>query len=168
MNFIKRQNIKDIGIIFLFLIVIAVNISDFFEDGLNQEDAWIKVLTTGLSLWGIIMSIRQMKSRFNEISALHKKIEESESSLKLTGEKLKQIGKEYSKYLHKQFDAWKLSPSEKEIAVLMLKGLSFVEIAEARDTKEKTVRQQASALYKKTNVSSRHEFSAWFFEDMLG
>ena len=167
MNFIQRQNIKEIVIIILFLIVVIINISDFFEDGIYQEDAWIKLLTTGLSLWGIIMSLRQMKTRSNEISGLHQKVEDTENNLELTHEKLRQIGKEYSKYLHKQFDAWGLSPSEKEIAILLLKGLSFGEISEARNTKEKTVRQQASALYKKTNVSGRHEFSAWFFEDML-
>jgi len=45
----------------------------------------------------------------------------------------------------------------------MLKGLSLKEIAECRSTHEKTVRKQAV----KSNLSGRHELSAWFFEDML-
>jgi DNA-binding NarL/FixJ family response regulator len=40
-------------------------------------------------------------------------------------------------------------------------------MAEVRNTKEKTIRQQASTIYRKSNVAGRHEFSAWFFEDML-
>ena len=31
----------------------------------------------------------------------------------------------------------------------------------------KTVRQQASTVYRKAGVSSRNELTAWFFEDML-
>jgi len=45
--------------------------------------------------------------------------------------------------------------------------LSFKEIAAVRKTLEKTVRQQASSIYKKAGVSGRHEFSAWFIEDIL-
>lgn len=51
--------------------------------------------------------------------------------------------------------------------MLLLKGLSFKEIASVRDTMEKTVRQQASTIYEKANVSGRHVFSAWFMEDLL-
>lgn len=51
--------------------------------------------------------------------------------------------------------------------MLLLKGLSFKEIASVRDTMEKTVRQQASTIYRKANVSGRHAFSAWFIEDLL-
>ena len=52
--------------------------------------------------------------------------------------------------------------------IMMLKGLSFREIAELRETREKTVRQQASSVYRKSGVTSRNELAAWFFEDLLG
>jgi DNA-binding CsgD family transcriptional regulator len=66
-----------------------------------------------------------------------------------------------------QFEAWGLTQTEKEVAMLMLKGLSFKEIAAVRDTLEKTVRQQASAIYRKAGVSGRHAFAAWFIEDLF-
>jgi len=69
--------------------------------------------------------------------------------------------------LKEQFETWKLTQTEREVAMLLLKGLSFKEIASVRNTMEKTVRQQASAIYKKANVSGRHAFSAWFIEDLL-
>ena len=50
---------------------------------------------------------------------------------------------------------------------MMLKGLSFREIAELRETREKTVRQQATSVYRKAGVTSRNELAAWFLEDML-
>jgi len=69
--------------------------------------------------------------------------------------------------LKKQFEDWQLTGTEREVAMLLLKGLSFKEIASVRDTMEKTVRQQASTIYRKANVSGRHAFSAWFIEDLL-
>jgi DNA-binding NarL/FixJ family response regulator len=51
--------------------------------------------------------------------------------------------------------------------MLLLKGLSFKEISAVRNTKEKTVRQQASTIYSKSGVDGRHTFSAWFLEDFI-
>ena len=53
------------------------------------------------------------------------------------------------------------------LARMVAGGLSFDEIANVRNTKEKTVRQQATAIYRKSGLGSRHEFAAWFFEDFL-
>lgn len=66
-----------------------------------------------------------------------------------------------------QLTQWGLSPSEKEIALLLLKGLSFKEISFARGTNEKTVRQQALKVYEKSNLAGRSELSAFFLEDLL-
>ena len=62
---------------------------------------------------------------------------------------------------------WQLTTSEKDVGWLLLKGLSLKEIAAIRQTMEKTVRQQASSIYKKAGLSGRHAFSAWFIEDAL-
>jgi DNA-binding CsgD family transcriptional regulator len=63
--------------------------------------------------------------------------------------------------------AWKLSAAEKEIGMLLLKGLSLREIAEVRGTSERTVRQQSLAIYSKAAVAGRAELSAFFMEDFL-
>lgn len=77
------------------------------------------------------------------------------------------VASQYRAVMQKQFDAWHLTASEQGIVIMLLKGLSFREIAELRETREKTVRQQASSVYRKAGVSSRNELAAWFFEDML-
>ena len=69
--------------------------------------------------------------------------------------------------IQQQFTAWELTDSEQAVGLLLLKGLSFREIAGLRETREKTVRAQASAIYRKAGVSGRHAFSAWFIEDFL-
>ena len=77
------------------------------------------------------------------------------------------LASQYRAVMQKQFDAWQLTASEQDVVIGMLKGLSFREIAELRETREKTVRQQASSVYQKAGVNSRNELAAWFFEDML-
>jgi DNA-binding NarL/FixJ family response regulator len=67
-----------------------------------------------------------------------------------------------------QFARWELSPAEREIALLLLKGLSHKEIAQVRSVSETTVRQQARSLYRKAGLSGRHDLAAFFLEDLLG
>lgn len=66
-----------------------------------------------------------------------------------------------------QFDRWSLTQAEREVALLILKGLSHREAAEARSTNEATVRQQALSVYRKSGLRSRSELSAFFLQDLL-
>jgi len=72
-----------------------------------------------------------------------------------------------SRAIDEQFTAWELTAAEREVALLLLKGLSLKEIAGVRATTEKTVRVQAAAVYNKGNLSGRAELSAFFLEDLL-
>jgi DNA-binding CsgD family transcriptional regulator len=72
-----------------------------------------------------------------------------------------------SRSISLQMDQWQLSAAEKEVAFLLLKGLSLKEIAVARRTTEKTARVQSSAVYLKSGLGGRSELSAFFLEDLL-
>ncbi len=69
--------------------------------------------------------------------------------------------------IDRQFERWALSPAEREVGLLLLKGLSLKEAAEARQTSERTVRQQALAVYRKAGLAGRAELAAFFLEDLL-
>lgn len=77
------------------------------------------------------------------------------------------VANQYRNIIKNQFTDWKLTPSEQEVALTLIKGLSFREVAQVRQTQEKTVRQQAASVYKKAGLSGRHELAGWFFEDLL-
>lgn len=66
-----------------------------------------------------------------------------------------------------QLDRWSLTPAEKEVAFLLLKGYSHKEIASLSDRSERTVRQHGMAVYRKSGLSGRTELSAFFLEDLL-
>jgi len=70
--------------------------------------------------------------------------------------------------IERQFQAWGLTAAEREVAHLMLKGLRHKEIAGLRNTSERTVRQQALAIYKKAGLEGRTDLAAFFLEDLLG
>ena len=69
--------------------------------------------------------------------------------------------------IDRQFSRWTLSPAEREIGLLLLKGLSHKEIGEVRSTSETTIRQQALAVYRKSGLRNRAELSAFFLEDLF-
>ena len=60
-----------------------------------------------------------------------------------------------------QFHRWQLTQAEREVALLMLKGLSHKEVAAARSTSERTVRQQAQSVYRKSDLAGRAALSAF-------
>ncbi len=69
--------------------------------------------------------------------------------------------------IEEQFERWKLSGAEAEVALLLLKGLSLKEVAAIRNTSERTSRDQARAVYRKSDLGGRSELSAFFLEDLL-
>lgn len=66
-----------------------------------------------------------------------------------------------------QFERWELTGAEREVGLLLLKGLTHREAAEVRKTGEATVRQQALAIYRKSGLRGRSDLSAFFLEDLL-
>ena len=69
--------------------------------------------------------------------------------------------------MDRQFDRWGLTPAEREVALLQLKGLRHKEIAVLRQTSERTVRQQALVVYRKSGLNGRTDLAAFFLEDLL-
>lgn len=69
--------------------------------------------------------------------------------------------------MDKQFLAWGMTAAEREIGLLILKGLSHKEVASLRGTTEATVRQQAQSIYYKANLPGKAAFSAYFLEDLM-
>jgi len=69
--------------------------------------------------------------------------------------------------IDRQFDAWKLTPTEREVALLLLKGYGHKQIAGATQRSERTVRQHAVTVYQKSGLAGRAELAAFFLEDLL-
>ena len=68
--------------------------------------------------------------------------------------------------MERQFEVWGLTTAEREVGLLILKGLNHREVATVRGTTEATARQQAQAIYAKANLPGKTAFSAYFLEDL--
>jgi len=66
-----------------------------------------------------------------------------------------------------QFDGWQLTPAEREVALLVLKGRSHKQIARLSGRSERTVRQHAASVYQKAGLAGRAELAAFFLEDLM-
>ena len=66
-----------------------------------------------------------------------------------------------------QFHRWGLTGAEQEVGLLLLKGLGHKDIARLRGTSERTAREQARAIYRKSGVTGRAALAAFFLEDLL-
>ena len=66
-----------------------------------------------------------------------------------------------------QFSRWNLTEAEREVALLLLKGLSLKEVSAIRATTERTIRAQAQSIYSKAGLTGRAALSAFFLEDLL-
>ena len=71
------------------------------------------------------------------------------------------------KAINRQFTQWDFSPTDKEIAFCLLKGLSLKEIAKLRGSTFNSIRQQAHVLYGKAGLGGRAELSAFFLGRLL-
>ena len=69
--------------------------------------------------------------------------------------------------IDRQFLTWKLTEAERDVGLLILKGLSLKEIAAVRITSDRTIRAQARSIYAKAGLSGRAALSAFFLEDLL-
>lgn len=69
--------------------------------------------------------------------------------------------------LEESFLTWSLTPSERDVALLSIKGLSIAEIAELRQTRVGTVKAQCAAVYRKAGVGGRAELLSHFIEDLM-
>ena len=161
-----------LGIFFLIVSVFSLHevfdeLSEIKKNEENITQASFEIILVILSFSAMIyftyLLFKQSKHQRELESNLNKVREQLEHS----NIRLRDGKKEYQEVIQWQFNEWALSPSEKEVALLMLKGLSIKEVSQARSTQEKTVRKQASAIYEKSNLGGRHELSAWFFEDLL-
>ena len=166
-----RINKIERRIICITLIMICgISLFDLITD-LDEGVTWWHVsVESFVILIGMTSFIYLLKGNF---TLKHKFVNEKilSGKLKEENDKYKEQSKIFitglSSTIEKQLKHWQLSNSEKEVAFLLLKGLSLKEIAQIRGTTEKTTRTQSAAIYNKAGLSNRSQLAAFFLEDLF-
>jgi DNA-binding CsgD family transcriptional regulator len=82
-------------------------------------------------------------------------------------EQLRRASGAFADLLQERFQEWGLTPSEKDVALFAIKGMSTAEIAGLRSTSEGTVKAQTNAIYRKAGVTGRPQLLSLFIEDLM-
>lgn len=128
-------------------------IGDLREDPTSMHFIFEAVVTAALVL-GIIFGAFALRRTIELLRAQDQALAVAQGAL--------------SDVIEGQFTAWALTPAERDVGLLALKGLDVAEIAELRGAAQGTVRAQLTRIYSKAGVSGRAQFAAFFVEDLLG
>jgi DNA-binding CsgD family transcriptional regulator len=123
----------------------------------------------GLILGGLAGAIwlwLNWKRAAESANALQRSLVERQAEQEAWRERAGQVLQGLGRAVSQQFEAWKLTPAEREVALRLLKGQSHKEIAVATGRSERTVRQHAIAAYHKAGVGGRAELAAFFLADI--
>ena len=120
-----------------------------------------------LTVTGVLYLLGRTNRQHEEQLALLRDLDVARSDGAQWRTEIRELLKGLSTAINAQFDRWQLTIAEREIALLLLKGLSHKEIADTRHTSERTIRQQAQSIYGKANLTGRTALSAFFLEDLL-
>ena len=154
----------------LFAIIatlIAFDIAADYRSGTERPHILIEGIIMGLALGGLLFLWRQFRSLQHRAERLRVDLAAARREAKRFRDEAHEALRGLSEAIDRQFTRWNLSPAEREIGLLLLKGLSHKEIGELRSTTETTIRQQALAVYRKSGLRNRAELSAFFLEDLF-
>jgi len=161
---------KDLIVTVILCVIMLLNLADVVTDIHLGVPTWhiieecMIVAAAGLTAGYLVVETRR---RARQLEQLKQNLSQADRQIAAITADMRGARRQYSELIHQQFDAWQLTLSEQQVAMLLLKGLTFREIATVRETREKTVRQQASTIYAKSGLDGRHAFAAWFLEDFL-
>lgn len=103
---------------------------------------------------GVVFGLRHLSSISSELGSKRLSLERAQSA--------------FADHLTPRFAEWRLTASEREVAMFALKGLEISEIARLRGAAAGTVRAQLSQIYAKAQVISQAMLVSLFIEDLLG
>ena len=154
----------------LFALIAALIGADVAADyvaGGSDTHVLAELAVLLLACAGVALLWRRLQQARTSLSALRADLDAAHALAERWRGETRELIHSLSAAIEAQFQHWELSAAEKEIALLLLKGLSHKEIAALRDTSERTVREQARAVYRKAGLSGRSALSAFFLEDLL-
>ena len=148
-------------------LVVAFDIYLDIKEGLPFDHLLHETFILGFCLVLTLFQARVITRQRERLTVSEKEIKSLTLSRKEFQRKSMRFSSEFADAVSQQFMDWNLTEGERDVALLLIKGRSMKEIAEDRKSKEATVRQQATAIYKKANLEGRQELTAFFLEDLF-
>lgn len=157
-------------LLLVFLIVAVLSAWDIVGDWGSTGFGWhvgLEALLLLAASAGFVLVLRQWLKLRRQTSELRQDLARVSSLNEQYRQEVRQFAEGLQGTIDRQMDRWKLSEAEKQVAYLLIKGFSSKEVADLRNTSEKTVRQQCTQIYRKANLEGRADLAAFFLEDLL-
>lgn len=148
-------------------VLVGVDLAHDYASGTGGLHAAFEGAVLLLALAGVATLWRQVVTARRRALALRSDLVTARADAARWRAEAEELLRGLGAAIDRQFERWGLTPAEREVALLLLKGLAMTEIAAVRSTSERTVRQQALAVYRKAGVGGRAELAAFFLEDLF-
>lgn len=73
----------------------------------------------------------------------------------------------FDEVLLTKFDDWGLTTAERDVTLLIIRGLSVADIAAARNTAQGTIKAQSTSIFRKIGVGSKTELMSLIIDEFL-
>ncbi len=148
-------------------LLIGADVVSDYRSGANPAHLLLEVFVMALAVAGIAGLWSQVRSGIRHAGQLRIDLAAARGEAERFRSEAREALRGLGEAIDDQFERWGLTPAEREVGLLLLKGLSHKEAAQVRNTTETTIRQQALAIYRKAGLRNRSELSAFFLEDLL-
>lgn len=152
----------------VIFMLITIDLLGDYSDGIELGHIFSELLvlliaTIGMSFFGR----KYYQATQSTLSALKTDLVKANRDAQLWRDENSELIAGLGAQIQKQFIYWELTNAEAEVGLLLLKGFSHQEIADLRQSSERTVREQARIVYRKSGITGRSGLSAFFLEDLL-
>ncbi len=151
----------------LIFVLVAWDLGSDYAEGVDWLHVAIEALVLAVSGAAVVALVARQIRQVRRLRSLSADLEHARDESVRWRAQYHGTVRGLARAIRVQFDEWALSAAEAEVAMLLLKGLSLREIAQARGTGERTVRDQARAVYRKAGLPNRSALAAFFLEDLL-
>lgn len=129
-------------------------IEDFRADGqINNPHFLLETVAAAALMGGVAFLMIELRGLLLRVSDMQTGLEIARGQL--------------AEVIDAFFTDWGLTDAERDVAVLILKGLDNDAIAALRKTAAGTVRAQSARIYAKSNTSGRAQFISLFMEELM-
>lgn len=155
------------GLFAVIAVALALDVALDLRQGGSPAHVTVEMGSMGLALVGFALLARRLRAARARAQRLSQALGATHRDLERYRAEAADLLRGLGETIERQLERWGLTAAEKEVAVLLLKGLSHKEVAGVRGTSERTARQQARAIYQKAGLEGRAALSAFFLEDLL-
>ena len=136
----------------LFFLVDVV--SDVLADGTFDDfHTWVELAATIGLIGGVVFLMIELRQVMTRLATLDRSMRAARG--------------EMAEVIDAFFTDWGLTPSERDVALMVLKGIDNETIASLRGTAPGTVRAQCTSVYSKAGVDGRAQLFSVFMEELL-